>query len=291
MARLPEAVVTLRDEHRYFGLLLRALDEHLQKLDSADTGAYFLLRDIVHYMHEYPDVAHHPTEDLMFERLVRRNPAMQQDVTRLQRDHERLARETADLLELLSVAAAEQRSPEAIERVRSAAGEYGDSLRRHMEVEEQMMFPEAVRCLTHADWKSVQRKLEATQDPLFGGSVQREYRVLYEFLNDRASAVSRKMTNAGFLQLDSMIVSADALEKGLGEMCHLLSDHGAAVFRESRETVGKAFDERSVASIFTLQVRYAGFLGKTLFDVGIGATSIGLRTARNVAVPLLKGTP
>jgi hemerythrin-like domain-containing protein len=290
MARLPDAVVTLHDEHRYLALLLQTLDEQLKKIDSAGTGDYFLLRDIVRYMHEYPDVAHHPTEDLMFERLVRRNPAMEQDVARLQRDHERLATDTAKLLELLRDAS-EQRSPEAVARVKSAASRYANSLRRHMEVEEQMMFPEAVRCLTHADWKSVQRKLEATEDPLFGESVQRDYRALYEFFNDRATSVSRSLTKAGFLQLDSMIVSADALEQGLTEMCLLLREQGESVIRESRDTVGKAFDGRGLASIMSLQIRYAGFVGKTVLDAGIGAAGIGLRTARNVAVPLFKGTP
>ncbi len=290
MTRLPEAVVTLKDEHRYLELLLQTIDEKLEHVDSAGTGDYFLLRDIVRYMHEYPDVAHHPTEDLMFERLVKRNPAMKKDVARLQRDHERLAKDTAKLLELLR-AASERRTPATIGKVRAAADKYAASLRRHMEVEEQMMFPEAVRCLSHADWKSVQRNLEATEDPLFGKAVQRDYRALYEFFNNRASSLSRRLTNAGFLQLDGMIVSADALERGIGEMWELLRDHGESVLRESRDTVDKTFDGRGLASICSVQVRYAGFLGKTLLDVGSSAFGIGFRTARNVAVPLLRGPP
>ncbi len=290
MTRLPEAVVTLKDEHRYLELLLQTIDEKLEHVDSAGTGDYFLLRDIVRYMHEYPDVAHHPTEDLMFERLVKRNPAMKKDVARLQRDHERLAKDTAKLLELLR-AASERRTPATIGKVRAAADKYAASLRRHMEVEEQMMFPEAVRCLSHADWKSVQRNLEATEDPLFGKAVQRDYRALYEFFNNRASSLSRRLTNAGFLQLDGMIVSADALERGIGEMWELLRDHGESVLRESRDTVDKTFDGRGLASICSVQVRYAGFLGKTLLDAGSSAFGIGFRTARNVAVPLLRGPP
>jgi hypothetical protein len=88
-----------------------------------------------------------------------------------------------------------------------------------------------------------------------------------------------------------MIVSADALERGIAEMWHLLRDHGASLLRESRDTAGKTFDGRDLASICSLQTRYAGFLGKTLLDVSVGAAGIGFRTARNVVVPLLKGTP
>jgi hemerythrin-like domain-containing protein len=290
MARLPEAIVTLNDEHRHLGMLLQTLDERLERLDKAGTGDYFLLRDIVRYMHEYPDIAHHPTEDLMFERLVRRNPKMRENVDRLLSDHERLATDTAELLELLR-AATEKRTRDAVEKVQAAGARYCTSLSRHMEIEEGQMFPEAVRCLTHADWKSVQRNLEATEDPLFGETVQRDYRVLYEFFSNRANKLSQQLTNAGFLQLDSMIVSADALERGIAEMWHLLRDHGASLLRESRDTAGKTFDGRDLASICSLQTRYAGFLGKTLLDVSVGAAGIGFRTARNVVVPLLKGTP
>jgi len=154
-----------------------------------------------------------------------------------------------------------------------------------------LMFPEAVRCLSHADWQSVQRNLEATEDPLFGETVQHDYRPLYEFFSDRANSLSRRLTRAGFLQLDSMIVSADALESGIAELWHLLHDHGESLLSESRDTAGKTFDGRSLASICSVQARYAGFLGKTLLDVGSGAAGIGLRTARNVIVPLFKGAP
>ena len=290
MARLPEAIITLNDEHQHLGMLLQTLDERLERLENAGTGDYFLLRDIVRYMHEYPDIAHHPTEDLMFERLVRRNPRMKENVDRLLGDHERLASDTAELLTLLR-AATEERTPEAVEKVQVVGSRYSTSLRRHMEIEEGQMFPEAVRCLTHADWKSVQRNLEATEDPLFGETVRRDYRVLYEFFSNRANRLSRQLTNAGFLQLDSMIVSADALERGMAEMWHLLRDHGESLLRESRDTVGKTFDGRDLASICSLQTRYAGFLGKTLLDVSVSAAGIGFRTARNVVVPLLKGTP
>lgn len=290
MARLPAAIVTLKDEHRYLELLLQALDEHLGQIDTATTGDYFLLRDIVRYMHEYPDVAHHPTEDLMFERLVRRAPDTRRMVNRLRRDHARLARDTAKLLDLLR-AATDERSPETAREVRAAAEQYSASLRRHMEVEEQKFFPEAVRCLTHADWNSVQKSLEATEDPLFGASVRKDYRVLYEFFANRAATMSRRLTRAGFLQLDSMIVSADALENGVAEFWQTLRSHGESVIRESRQNLDKSLEGRDIASICALQIRYAGFLGKTLLDVGGDATRIGFRTLKNVTIPLLKGAP
>ena len=72
--KLPDAIVTLSDEHRYLSLLLDTLEEQLQLTDLTAPGDFFLIQDIVHYMYEYTDVVHHPTEDLMFEKLLQRNP-------------------------------------------------------------------------------------------------------------------------------------------------------------------------------------------------------------------------
>jgi hemerythrin-like domain-containing protein len=54
--KLPGAIVTLQDEHRYMNLLLGTLEEQLQTSDLSAPGEYFLMQDIVRYLHEYPDV-------------------------------------------------------------------------------------------------------------------------------------------------------------------------------------------------------------------------------------------
>ena len=205
MTRLPAAIVTLNDEHRYMNLLIETLDEHVENIDTAGTGDYFLMQDIVRYLHDYPDKVHHPTEDLMFDKLVRRDPGSDKKVARLKRDHDRLSKQTARLLELLEIAA-NARSPKAADDVRSASSTYIGSLKRHMRVEESDLFPSAVRCLTHMDWNSIEANLEANQDPLFGGEVGRDYRALYEFFSDRANTLSQRLTSSGFLQLDGLIV-------------------------------------------------------------------------------------
>ena len=72
--KLPDAIVTLSDEHRYLSLLLETLEEQLNATELTAAADFFLIQDIVHYMHEYTDAVHHPTEDLMFDKLVQRNP-------------------------------------------------------------------------------------------------------------------------------------------------------------------------------------------------------------------------
>ncbi|MDH3336743.1 MAG: hemerythrin domain-containing protein [Gammaproteobacteria bacterium] len=285
----PNAIIALRDEHRYMGLLLTTLEEQLESEELSAREGYFLMQDIVRYMHEYPDTEHHPTEDLMFEKLVRRNPAREMDVARLRREHVMLRENTADMLELLDNAA-KRRTPKAIKALRVACSDYIDRLRQHMQFEEAELFPSAVRCLAHKDWHAIDRRLESTQDPLFGPTVQHDYRVLYEYFANRAAQVSQQMTHYGFLQLDNMILSADAVEAGIAEIWEMLLGHADSLAQELRVVANKSFDGRSLISAITVQSAYAGFVGKTACQVGSKAARIYYKTLRDAVVFFFKGT-
>ncbi len=286
--KLPDAIVTLRDEHRYMGLLLTTLQEQLESEEFSAPEDFFLMQDIVRYMHEYPDTQHHPTEDLMFEKLVRRNPAREMDVARLRRDHVMLGANTADILELLD-AAAKRRTPAAIKSLRVASSDYIDRLRQHMQFEEAVLFPSAVRCLAHKDWHAIDTRLESMQDPLFGATVEHDYRVLYEYFANRAEQLSQRMTGYGFLQLDNMILSADAVETGIAEIWNMLLEHADSLAQELRIVTNKSFDGRGLFPAMTVQAAYAGFVGKTACNAGSEAARIYFRTLKDAAVFFFKG--
>jgi hemerythrin-like domain-containing protein len=286
--RLPAAIITLTDEHRYMKLLVKTLDERLASNDEPTVGDYFLMQDIVRYMHEYSDKVHHPTEDLMFEKLLQRNPAREKDVARLQREHGFLDRDTSKLMELLEIGA-ERQTPEYAKAVRDTAGKYIYRIRQHMQFEENELFPSATQCLASKDWHDIEARLEAAEDPLFGRTVQRDYRVLYEYFADRSGQLSRKVTNFGFLRLDSMIVSADAIEKGIAEMWQMLQERGTTLERECRKVTEDSVNSAGIAARIAQQAKYAGAIGKAALATGSGATGIYLRTLRNAAVSFFKG--
>jgi hemerythrin-like domain-containing protein len=286
--RLPDAIVTLSDEHRYLNLLLETLEEQLNATDLTAAGDFFLIQDIVHYMHEYTDAVHHPTEDLMFDKLVQRNPDKARDVAHLRKDHNAMHRETARIRKLLDTAA-KRKTPKAAEAVRTATDKYIGKLRQHIQFEETELFPAAIQCLANRDWHAIDVSLEAKQDPLFGPTVQRDYRVLYEYFTNRADLLSRQMTRFGFLQLDNMILSADAIETGIAEMWGMLQRHGDSLTHEFNVVTDKSFDGRGLASTLALQARYAGFVGTTAIEASSEAAGVYFRTLRNAAVSLFKG--
>ncbi|MGB5624435.1 MAG: hemerythrin domain-containing protein [Woeseiaceae bacterium] len=283
--KLPGAIVTLQDEHRYMNLLLETLEEHLQASDLSAPEEHFLMQDIMRYLHEYPDAVHHPTEDLLFDKLVRRKPDTEKDIARLRRDHKKLGANTADILRLLDDAA-ELHTPASAEAVRVELGKYIGRLRRHMSFEEAELFPVAVQCLANRDWQAIESRLNAVQDPLFGSTVARDYRVLYEYFANRANRLSRGATRFGFLQLDSMIVSADAIETGISEMIEMLQRHTESLVQESRDTVHDTFKGGSIGNALTAQARFMGFVGKKGVNVAWDAAGIYIKTIRNAAQPL-----
>jgi len=287
--KLPGAIVTLQDEHRYMNLLLETLEEQLQTSYLSAPEEYFLMQDILRYLHEYPDAVHHPTEDLLFDILVRRKPDTEKDVARLRRDHDKLSENTADILQLLDDAAG-QHTPEAAEAVCVALNKYIGRLKRHMRFEEAELFPGAVQCLANKDWQAIESRLNAVQDPLFGPAVARDYRVLYEYFADRANTLSRSATRFGFLQLDSMIVSADALEAGFAEMIEMLQRHAESLVQESRDTVHSTFNSGGVGAALAAQARFIGFVGKKGINVACDVAGISARTMKNAAEPLWKST-
>ena len=283
--KLPGAIVTLQDEHRYMNLLLETLEEHLQASDLSAPEEHFLMQDIMRYLHEYPDAVHHPTEDLLFDKLVRRKPDTEKDIARLRRDHKKLGANTADILRLLDDAA-ELHTPASAEAVRVELGKYIGRLRRHMSFEEAELFPVAVQCLANRDWQAIESRLNAVQDPLFGSTVARDYRVLYEYFANRANRLSRGATRFGFLQLDSMIVSADAIETGISEMIEMLQRHTESLVQESRDTVHDTFKGGSIGNALTAQARFMGFVGKKGVNVAWDAAGIYIKTIKNAAQPL-----
>lgn len=283
--RLPSAVVTLQDEHRYMNLLLATLEEQLETADLAAPEDYFLMQDIVRYLHDYPDEVHHPTEDLLFDKLVLRKPDTSRDVARLRRDHDKLSVNTAKLLQSLEDAAA-RHTPESADTVGAELTEYIGRLRRHMTFEETHLFPIAVRCLAHKDWQAIETRLSAVDDPLFGRAVASDYRLLYEYFANRASTLSREATRINLLQLDSMIAAADAIEIGVTEYFAMLQGHAESLVKESRATLRTLFNVRRPGTALAAPVRFAGFVGRTGISVACDTAGISIRTIRNAVEPL-----
>jgi hemerythrin-like domain-containing protein len=170
----------LLDEHRHLGGLIRVLEVtsgHRGPLRKAD---YYLLRDIVGYVHDYAERVHHPTEDLLVRKLLLRQSGAKRLVERLQRQHESASMETQRLLDQLD--ALVRPGAEPTRAARKACAVFAKHQRAHLRFEDEKIFPRAIASLSGADWKAIGARLFAAEDPLFGRKIGARHRVLYEYL-------------------------------------------------------------------------------------------------------------
>src|SRR6201981_263383 len=77
----------LSQEHRNIEKLLDILERELEVFDRGDRPDYDVIRAVISYFEVYPEVYHHPQEDLVFAKLRERDPAAAARVGDLAREH------------------------------------------------------------------------------------------------------------------------------------------------------------------------------------------------------------
>lgn len=158
---------------------LRLLDILQKELDAFHHGAqpnYDLMVDIVSYLRHFPDVHHHPREDVMFSCMAKLDPSLSIALERLRQEHRVIAAAGEELLKTLN----EVTSGAVIARavVESIAAMYLVYYRHHIASEEEEVLPRAARLLSAEDWREVQAAAPAWRDPMFGDKAEVGYREL-----------------------------------------------------------------------------------------------------------------
>ena len=180
---MPDTLVLLRLEHRNFVRVLDVLDAMTDRLERGDTIDGRLLDQVFRYFLGYPECCHHPKEDLVYERLRRRDPTTAARVGDLLADHQALGEQT-------HAAAARARKatggvdPGLVEVLRR----FSEATRRHLRTEEEEIFPAMVRTLTREDWDEIDFTLFDQKDPVFDLRAETEFRALRRAIVDRATA-------------------------------------------------------------------------------------------------------
>jgi len=173
----------LRGDHRNMALLLDLLDAEIDRLADSEEPDYDLVRDIMLYVTEYPDVVHHPKEDIVYRHLKSLRPEILTDLERVEKDHQYLEESGLKLksdMEAISIGEKLDRD-ELIERFHH----YMEQLREHMYWEETELFSLADELQVYGDWSEVVLKNNEISDPLFGSRVERKYRRLLAKIQER----------------------------------------------------------------------------------------------------------
>jgi hemerythrin-like domain-containing protein len=174
----------LHADHANMAKLLNLLGDEVRRLMEPEASGFRTMYDIMDYMLNYPTLCHHPKEDLVFKKLLQRDPDSSDIVDELLRAHEELEASTKELANALSRIAAGS-GPDK-DRVLALARDYLAELRQHMAREDETVFLLAENRLTEDDWAEIDATI-SMDDPLFGGKAQPVYVALRERLVTRSS--------------------------------------------------------------------------------------------------------
>ena len=166
----------IHEDHANLAKLLDALERQLAVFDAGETPDYDIIRGVVDYCLDYPDLYHHPKEDLVFERLKARDPAAAAEAGDLPGEHEELAALTRRLQEAVEAVLSDLEVPRG--RFDDTLREFLDTYREHMSMEERAFLPAARRSLSAADLAEIQARLDHPEDPLFGAPSEKRFAAL-----------------------------------------------------------------------------------------------------------------
>ena len=188
---MSDPIALWQEEHFNFAMVLDLLKDELDLFHRGKKPDYEMMLDIMFYMTHYPDVLHHPREDLAFARLLELDPSSRPVVDDLAEQHVRLK----DFGEALvrSLESIVNGSITARDQVEVPGRAYIAEFRNHMLKEEKVILPLAAKLLSEGDWAAIAAAIRHIDDPLFGPKGQKRYASLRQQIarEARASKVGR----------------------------------------------------------------------------------------------------
>ncbi|SDX84200.1 Hemerythrin-like domain-containing protein [Allochromatium warmingii] len=174
----------LTQDHSRLRQVLDLLEELLDRFHQGEEPDYALMDELLEYMDSYADIVHHPTEELIFQRLLDKEIDAAEVLLISQRQHAGLSQLTKQfrqsLLGILNEAVLLREDVEAAGR--ALVG----NQRGHLLQEEREAFPLALKHLSAADWAVIDVLAPNADDPVFGAPDPQRFKMLYRRLVEQA---------------------------------------------------------------------------------------------------------
>jgi len=115
--------------------------------------------DIIDFIQVYPETWHHPTEDIIYDKLLEKDTPIYSLILRTVQEHNRLEELTLVINDVFNRAAA----GESIDRglLIKTANDYIHQQISHIKVEQARIFPIADQCLDREDWQHIMGKVKS----------------------------------------------------------------------------------------------------------------------------------
>lgn len=167
-------------DHRRLEQLLRVLERLLDEFRDGLEPDYELICELMEYMIDYQDQVHHPSEDLIFERVLAQEGHGHAVLQQLMQQHHSLAQMNRRFKEAMEGIVHEEvlRRDDVERQGRALVAQ----LREHMRLEDEQAFPLARTCLAEAAWNELLAAAPKVEDPVFGQEDPERFRMIYRQL-------------------------------------------------------------------------------------------------------------
>jgi hemerythrin-like domain-containing protein len=163
----------LHQDHVHFGQILHLLERQLGLIRAGEDADLHVLGDIVDYVRSYPDLLHHPREDVIFLVYRERSSRGLDVIERLLDEHRSLIDKTADLRASLDSWLHD--SPVPRDRIDRLISEYLRMQWEHLNLEESSVYELLMEGLTDEDWERIATILPQGEDLLYEQLVRKYY--------------------------------------------------------------------------------------------------------------------
>ncbi|MEZ5534634.1 MAG: hemerythrin domain-containing protein [Thiolinea sp.] len=176
----------LHQDHIHLARLLKTLEQQADLLSTDADPDLDLILDIVDYIQNYPDLVHHPKEDMVYHAFQNISDDGGEIVKHLLEEHAQLPSITKDFRNLMEEVV---NGGSIISRagLQAKIRHFIHVERTHMNTEEFVLFPLIEDKMGMAEWQQLEEILPHKIDPLFGGNVVESYKSLYRSIEQQAA--------------------------------------------------------------------------------------------------------
>lgn len=163
-------IESLREEHRNIEQLLLVLERELNVFSRGDRPDYEIINAVISYFLDYPDCCHHPKEDMIFEKLKARDSVAAESVGDLEAEHRNEGKRLRRVSDMIRGILTNEEAP--AQTFDNVMRDFVEQERRHMKMEERVLFSSAVTALRPEDWAVIEARWSEAEDLLFNVAME-----------------------------------------------------------------------------------------------------------------------
>jgi hemerythrin-like domain-containing protein len=182
-----EIVEILRQEHRNIEKLLVVMEQELSVFDRGERPDYEVFGAVIEFFKMYPDSCHHPKEDVIYEKFKARDPGRASSIADLQAEHREGAvrlRRVAQAID--SVLNDQELLGENVDRI---VRDFIDNERKHIALEDEVIFPTILATLHPADWAEIALTIAERYGPPSEADFEEQFNTLRRNILELEGAV------------------------------------------------------------------------------------------------------